>query len=265
MSAPLSGVNEISVPRASPTARPGGRYCQEGASGGPVFPGPGRVVRVWGRVMRARLSGQRRTESRRGRPSRDARVRRHADRGVNSAHPQLSAGTWAAAWGLQSACRLTSEARSLSLETRRRLNSGRDVLANHEPWSVSPQAGHVDSSPSVDGATLSWHRSHHSRRSLVPSGVLWVIGFGFGCRGQKRSVAVGTVVGLGAATAAALQSSRVRVKVSGRPELAAPTAVDSSHSRKQKMRRHRIRGCAETDWVDNGVCRTYPLSCFAPT
>ena len=96
-SAPLSGANKVNVPRASPDelARDG-RGCQARASGRPVFPGPRRVVRVRGRVMRAKASGHRRTESRRvvprDSPSGDYCPVQHADRVANTGHPRLLAG-----------------------------------------------------------------------------------------------------------------------------------------------------------------------------
>jgi len=79
-----------------------GQHCQVGAGGRPVFPGSERVVRVRSRVMRAKTSGHRRTESRRVArrhiPSRDYCPVRHADRVANTGHPRLSAGKRAAEW-----------------------------------------------------------------------------------------------------------------------------------------------------------------------
>jgi len=93
------------VPRTSPRGHgPSVRRTRRWATnrGRPEFPGPERVVRVWGRVMRARCSGRRRKrvrrDSRRNSPSSDIRPVPHADRVGPSGHPRLMSGEPAAEW-----------------------------------------------------------------------------------------------------------------------------------------------------------------------
>jgi len=82
--------------------------------------------------MRAKMSGHRRTESRRVArrhiPSRNYCPVPHADRVANTGHPRLSAGKRAAEWVWQSACRVTSSVSLIIPHDPGCINSERGVL-----------------------------------------------------------------------------------------------------------------------------------------
>lgn len=132
-------------PRSSALSA-GRNCCWERVGGRPVFPGPERVVRVGGRVMRARCSGRRRKrwrrDSRRNSPSSGVRPVSHADRIDEMGHPWLTASEPAGEWIVRSSCDVPVVERtvnaSVSQKTGRGINSVRGVLHRCTPLPPCP-------------------------------------------------------------------------------------------------------------------------------
>ncbi len=112
----------VEAPQVTPASIPtsGSNRCYGSERGEPVFPDPGRVVRTWGRVIRAKKAGLRRTwpprDNRWDRSSSDRRPVPHVDRPLARwpAHPRLATSERVVGWCVRSSCGVTEDDRGVN-------------------------------------------------------------------------------------------------------------------------------------------------------